>query len=190
MPQDAGKPLHQRGEWRGDLRFLTPSGLEVQYAAAFGPDEHDRASGPFRCRNVRMAEGWEVLQQRVPREASTVGTRDLLEREVCGALAIFKAYARSRHAVLFPLLVGYDLDADEPFVLYPGTRGSQPRPVRPATCAASAPGRPAHHSYVSSESTDSAGRAVGSAARAALSRRAGLAAVAGGAGCDVPAGAA
>ncbi len=119
MPQDGRRPSHQRGKGRGELCFRTPGGLQAQYPAVVGPDEHHRADGPFRRRTVRLAEGWEVVQRRLPREAATAEASDLLEREIRGALVVFRAYQDSRHAVLFPMLAGYDLDADEPFVLYP-----------------------------------------------------------------------
>ncbi len=121
MPQAAERPSRQQGEQerRGELRFHVPGGPQAQYPAVFGPDEHYPGGGPFRWRTVRLAEGWEVRQRLLPREAATTETRDLLEQEVRGALTLVRAYRDNRHAGLFPMLGGYDLDADEPFALYP-----------------------------------------------------------------------
>lgn len=119
LPHDPGALLHGPDQQRGDLWFVTADEFEVQYPVVLGQDDPAAADGPFRQRTIWLGEGWEVVQRRVPRESSSLEARELLEQEVGTALAIARAYAHGRHAALFPLVGGYNLDAEEPFVLYP-----------------------------------------------------------------------
>jgi hypothetical protein len=109
----------QRQDPQPELAFLTPVGTAVTCAAAFGPDEQADGRTPLQCRRVRLDGGREVVQYRLA-EGTTAfpATRDWLEHEIGVTLITWREYGRSEHRVLFPDLVGYNMDAVEPFALY------------------------------------------------------------------------
>jgi hypothetical protein len=118
-PGRAGSP----GEAEGELAFVIPSGLSVRYPAQFVPGTA-AAPPPLRGRMVRVADGWEIVQHLLPHDAARdASARESLERQIGAALAVHRWYGASPQAVLFRPVVGYDIDAEEPFVLYERPRG-------------------------------------------------------------------
>jgi hypothetical protein len=113
------------GESGPALSFRTPSGTWEDWPAEFGPDQSWAA--PFRTRAVTAAAGMLLVQHRLPVETVTIaGAREALEREAGAAVAIARAVGDGPHAAAFLPFVGYQLDVDEPFLLYEVPRG---RPV-------------------------------------------------------------
>ncbi|MEU2182986.1 hypothetical protein [Streptomyces thermolilacinus] len=104
----------------GELAFLTPKGTQMRLPARFGPDleQPGRPGGPPRT--VTLGDR-TVLQYRIgpgdPRAHAA------LERETAAAVTLERRYADQGFGELFTRVVGYDLDAPEPFVLYRITHG-------------------------------------------------------------------
>ncbi|SOD63243.1 hypothetical protein SAMN06297387_109186 [Streptomyces zhaozhouensis] len=109
-----------------ELTYETPGGEPVRFQARFGPDRPLPDRGPTLGRMVRLGRGWVVRQYRLPaRSRGDRRAREALEREVNAAVAVERAHGRGPHAGLFLRVVGHDLDAEEPFVLYePPPRGA------------------------------------------------------------------
>ncbi|MFJ8691570.1 hypothetical protein [Streptomyces roseolilacinus] len=99
-----------------ELSFLTHKGNLVRFAARFGPD-HEPSGRPGRlARTVTLGVDWTVLQYRIaPGDPHAHGA---LEREAAAAVALERRYGHERFGEVFTRVVGYDLDAPEPFVLY------------------------------------------------------------------------
>jgi serine/threonine protein kinase len=104
------------------LRFFAPTGQPVELSVTYGPG---RPAGPgCRVRSVVASRGWNLEQYLVPLEGrSTAGAREGLEREIGAAVAISRRVADTPLRDAFLPFAGYDLDADEPFVLYEPPRG-------------------------------------------------------------------
>ncbi|UED85539.1 hypothetical protein [Streptomyces profundus] len=118
-----------------DLEFDTPTGGPVRFKAEFGPDKVLPFRAPVVGRLVRLGRGWVVRQYRLPRSAqSDLGAREALEHEVNAAVAIERAHQRGEHPGLFLRVVGHNLDAEEPFLLYepPPPRATRLLSARPS----------------------------------------------------------
>ncbi|WOI61822.1 hypothetical protein [Streptomyces fradiae] len=100
----------------GELAFLTPKGGLARFAARFGPDGESagRPGGP--ARTVTLDGDRTVVQYRVaPGDRRALAA---LEREAAAAVALERRYGEMGFREVFTRVVGYDLDAPEPFVLY------------------------------------------------------------------------
>ncbi|MGW8375255.1 hypothetical protein [Streptomyces sp. ODS28] len=118
------------GEGRDELEFFTPRGEVIRLAAEFGQDRHVPGREPVSARYVAMGEGWRVLQYRLPLPArKDHRARDALEREARAALAIERAYGSEVYADVFTRLVGHNLDASEPFLLYAAAPATGTEPL-------------------------------------------------------------
>ncbi|WP_345688003.1 hypothetical protein [Streptomyces coeruleoprunus] len=102
-----------------ELSFLTHKGERLRFGARFGPDREVPGRPARLARRVTLGVDWTVLQYRIP--ASATGdpdTHGALEREAAAAVALERRYGPERYGEVFTRVVGYDLEAPEPFVLY------------------------------------------------------------------------
>ncbi|MEU1375044.1 hypothetical protein ABZ442_15440 [Streptomyces triculaminicus] len=109
---------------KAELVFVTPQGAVHRAQAVLGPDRPRLVRPPVVGRQVRLDGDRRGLQARLP--VAEVGNRaaySLLEAEISAALALHRAYAGTRFRGLFPVPVGHDMNAAEPFVLYAAPRG-------------------------------------------------------------------
>ncbi|MCP9986010.1 hypothetical protein LUX01_04095 [Streptomyces sudanensis] len=120
-PSQPHRPPHrhsrpQARESGGELAFLTHEGDPVRFSARFGADREPPGRPGRLARTVTLGADWTVLQYRVaPGDARAHAA---LEREAAAAVALERRYGRERFGELFTRVVGHDLDAPEPFVLY------------------------------------------------------------------------
>ncbi|GAA3683325.1 hypothetical protein GCM10022224_054860 [Nonomuraea antimicrobica] len=101
------------------LTFVTPEGDEVTWEVEAEP-YHD----PFERRLTLVVQGARLVQRRVPRAAGREREYlyDLLENEArMGARLL--ARLRRAYPPELPRLMGYSMDAEEPFVLLSDRRG-------------------------------------------------------------------
>ena len=106
------------------LRFTDPDGRRHAAEAVVGRELPDLVAGPAVARWITLDGHWNLVQVRLPSiHASTAEAQRALETEVGTALAIRSALRGTGHEERFPVPVGYDMDAAEPFVLYLGPRG-------------------------------------------------------------------
>ncbi|MET9801605.1 hypothetical protein [Streptomyces sp. NPDC006368] len=102
-----------------ELEFFTHTEDPVRFAARFGSDHRPPGRPGLLARGVTLGAGWPVLQYRLPAS----GQRDphayaALEREVAAAVALERRYGGERFGEVFTRLIGFDLEATEPFILY------------------------------------------------------------------------
>ncbi|WP_329021260.1 hypothetical protein [Streptomyces sp. NBC_00690] len=125
-PGDNGAGQSGGARVRHELGFVTPQGGHHTLRVQLGPDRPRLVRPPVLARPVQ-SEDWKGVQVRLP--ASENGNHTaygLLEAETAAALALNRAYGGTRFRGLFPMPVGYDMNAPEPFILYAAPRG---RPV-------------------------------------------------------------
>ncbi|URM89222.1 hypothetical protein LUW75_03465 [Streptomyces sp. MRC013] len=99
-----------------DLAFLTHEGEPVRFAARFGADREPPGCPGRLARTVTLGADWTVLQYRVA--PGDPHAHAALERETAAAVTLERRYGHERFGEVFTRVVGYDLDAPEPFVLY------------------------------------------------------------------------
>lgn len=108
-----------------DLSFTTPSGARHTVPARFGPDLRRVVRPPLLARELLLGDAWKGVQVRLS-AADAAGGHEYhaLETEVGAALMIHRAFSGSPFQGLFPVPVGYDMDAAEPFLIYSEPRGA------------------------------------------------------------------
>ncbi|MFK4226446.1 hypothetical protein [Streptomyces sp. NPDC019890] len=110
-----------------DLTFISQKGTLRSAFARFGPDLPRLVSPPAMARAVQLGDEWKGLQVRLPSSNAKDHTAyGLLETEISTALTLQRAYGTTSFRSLFPVLVGYDMHAEEPYAIYAGPRG---RPI-------------------------------------------------------------
>ncbi|MGW8361146.1 hypothetical protein ACWGK1_11335 [Streptomyces wedmorensis] len=119
---EPGRPPHP---YYQELEFLTQEEVPVRFAVRYGEDHRPPGRAGVLARRVVLGAGWSVLQYRLT--ASAQGdphAYGLLEREVAAAVALERRYGQQKFGAVFARIVGFDLTAAEPFVLYrpPGGR--------------------------------------------------------------------
>ncbi|MCS0635314.1 hypothetical protein NX801_06510 [Streptomyces sp. LP05-1] len=107
------------------LAFTLPSGHRRAAPVRFGPDSRRDPGLPQLVRNGMLDdEGRPCVQVRLAgAEAAHPRARALLDTEAGAVLRMHRTLAGGEYARLFPELIGHDLDADEPFLLYAPPRG-------------------------------------------------------------------
>ncbi|MER6672766.1 hypothetical protein [Streptomyces sp. NPDC000983] len=105
------------------LTFISPQGTRQTVLSRLGGERRRTTPPPLAAHDVLL--GGSV---RAVRLSCTVdGTDDegprKLEAEIRAALCVHRAFYGQPYQSLFPSLVGYDMDAEEPFVLYQAPRG-------------------------------------------------------------------
>ncbi|MFI1189081.1 hypothetical protein [Streptomyces californicus] len=122
-----GRP-ESPGAQRPPLVFTDPGGRQRGVPARFGPPAHRDAALPLRVRRVllgrRERQCVQVFLSQA--DAANPAARALLDTEAGTGLHLARALEGTPYAYLFPTVVGYELDAAEPFLLYAAPRG---RPV-------------------------------------------------------------
>ncbi|MEU2283397.1 hypothetical protein ABZ614_15975 [Streptomyces sp. NPDC013178] len=118
------RPPTGSAEMPPDLSFTTPGGRRHRVPTRFGPDLKRVVRPPLLAREVVLGDAWKGVQVRL----SAVGASDqqeylALETEVGAALEIHRAFGGGPYQGLFPVPVGYDMDAAEPFLIYSEPRG-------------------------------------------------------------------
>jgi serine/threonine protein kinase len=112
------------GPGEDELEFITHKEEFVGFAARFGPDRQLPERPALLTRTVTLGDSWTVLQHRLPLSAlGDPNAYALLEREVGVAMALENRYGPQRYGEVFARMVGFDLDAPEPFILYRITAG-------------------------------------------------------------------
>lgn len=107
-----------------DLSFTTPRGKRHHVPVRFGPDLQRVVRPPHVAREVLLGDAWQGLQVRLcAADAADPHEYQILETEVGVALAVHRAFSGTPFQGLFPVPVGYDMDAAEPFLIYAAPRG-------------------------------------------------------------------
>lgn len=119
------EPLGTNGDQAGGpLRFTDPAGRRHTAWMVPGRELSGLAPAPAVARWVTLDGGYDLVQVRLPAaQARTAEAQRALEAEVGAALDINSALRDTSHEALFPVLIGYDMDVVEPFVLYLGPCG-------------------------------------------------------------------
>ena len=104
---------------QGELEFFTPGGELIRLTARFERERQVPGRERVAARHIVAGQGWRVRQYRLPGSASRdQRAREALERETGAALAVERAHGAEPYAQVFTRLVGHNLDAAEPYVLY------------------------------------------------------------------------
>ncbi|AJF70042.1 hypothetical protein SVTN_28985 [Streptomyces vietnamensis] len=93
--------------------------MPVRFAVRYGEDRRPPGRPGVLARRATLGTGSPVLQYRLA--SSAQGDSDayaLLEREVTAAVALERRYGTAKFSAVFARVVGFDLTAAEPFVLY------------------------------------------------------------------------
>ena len=120
-----------------ELAFTDAGGKEVLLRGRFGPDRTPSADSAVRLRSVRLVEPWhgiepsgitELLQKRivmVPGGRLDWSRYDGLDREISIGLRLSRGYVAPgrEYPPELARLVGYDVDAPEPFAVFLPYRG-------------------------------------------------------------------
>ncbi|MFB7086110.1 hypothetical protein [Streptomyces sp. NPDC056296] len=116
----------QGGPRAATLAFTTPSGRRRVAPVRLGPESRRDPLLPQLVRNGLLDdEGQQCVQVRLATaDAANPGARELLDTEAGTALSLYRALDDTEYAALFPRIIGYDLDAAEPFLLYAAPRGT------------------------------------------------------------------
>ncbi|MCC5033361.1 hypothetical protein DMH02_009060 [Streptomyces sp. WAC 00631] len=107
-----------------ELEFLTPGGEAHRTIARLHTGLRIPGRKPLAARTVTLGDGRRVLQYRLPFSGqSDNAAYGALERQVGAAVALERRYGSERFAEVFTRLVGFDLEAAEPYVLYRAPEG-------------------------------------------------------------------
>ncbi|WP_328510719.1 hypothetical protein OG981_39775 [Streptomyces mirabilis] len=108
------------------LAFTVPSGRRRVAPVRFGPESRRDPLLPQLIRNGLLDdEGQQCVQVRLnAADAANPAARALLDAEAGTALHLHRALDDTEYTALFPRIVGYELDAAEPFLLYAAPRGA------------------------------------------------------------------
>ncbi|MEV8588232.1 hypothetical protein [Streptomyces sp. NPDC051180] len=114
--REPGTPTHP---YYQELEFLTHEEVPVRFAVRYGEDHRPPGRPGVLARRATLGAGWSVLQYRLTASAQDdPRAHGLLEREVAAAIAVERRYGQQKFGAVFPRIVGHDLTAAEPFVLY------------------------------------------------------------------------
>ncbi|WP_232838509.1 serine/threonine-protein kinase [Streptomyces geranii] len=110
------------------LGFTNPSGRRRAARARFGPESRRDPQLPPLIRNVLLddrGQSRRCVQVRLSAaDAAEPVARALLDIEAGTALRLHRLVEGTEFAPLFPRLIGYEPDTDEPFLLYDPPRGT------------------------------------------------------------------
>ncbi|WP_050375233.1 protein kinase family protein [Streptomyces acidiscabies] len=104
---------------KGRLSFLTPQGVRRTEPVTVGEPRRRTVPPPLTARDARLAD--RPVVRLTAADPETGPAR--LEAEARAALTVHRAFGTTPYRSLFPALVGHDMDADEPFLLYEPPRG-------------------------------------------------------------------
>ncbi|WP_435973530.1 hypothetical protein [Streptomyces sp. Qhu_M48] len=119
-PDHLSEPTPPPHPYYQELEFLTAGEARGRFVVRYGEDHQPAARPGFLARRALLGTAAApVLQYRLVASAQAdPQAYGLLEREVAAAVAIERRYGVERFSAVLPRLVGFDLTADEPFVLY------------------------------------------------------------------------
>lgn len=121
------RPAGPEGPADAKLGFTT-SGRRHVARARFGPESRRDPQLPPLIRNALLddrGQGQRCVQVRLSAaDATEPAARALLDTEAGTALRLHRLVDGTEFAPLFPRLIGYELDTDEPFLLYDPPRGA------------------------------------------------------------------
>ncbi|MER5706257.1 hypothetical protein [Streptomyces sp. NPDC002122] len=123
-PDHLREPMSPPHPYYEELEFLTHHEEQVRFTVRYGDDRRPPGRPGVLARRASLGTGWPVVQFRLAASAQAdPGAYGLLEREVEAAVALERRYGAEKFAAVFARVVGFDLTAPEPFVLYRLPRG-------------------------------------------------------------------
>ncbi|WP_340381924.1 hypothetical protein U5640_35620 [Streptomyces sp. SS7] len=109
----------------GELTMVSAQGAPMRVKARFGADLPRMVRPPAVGRRVQLTDDRSGLQVRLPEtELGNDAAQTGMEAEIAAALTLHRAYSGTRYSGLFPVPVGHDVNAAEPFIVYAAPRGS------------------------------------------------------------------
>ncbi|MGW1120433.1 hypothetical protein ACWD5B_25495, partial [Streptomyces tanashiensis] len=118
-PDHLSEPTPPAHPYYQELEFLTHREVPVRFAVRYGEDHRPPGRPGVLARRATLGAGSHVLQYRLASSAQgDPGAYGLLEREVAAAVALERRYGGVKFGAVFARVVGFDLTAAEPFVLY------------------------------------------------------------------------
>ena len=107
------------------LAFTLPSGRRRVTPARFGRESRRDRLLPQLIRNCLLDDDAEqcVQVRLTAADAANPAARALLDTEAGTALHLHRTLDDTEYAALFPRVIGYELDAPEPYLLYAAPRG-------------------------------------------------------------------
>ncbi|WP_329620713.1 hypothetical protein OG357_09290 [Streptomyces sp. NBC_01255] len=123
-PDHLSEPMSPPHPYYEELEFLTHREEPVRFTVRYGDDRRPPGRPGVLARRATLGAGWPVLQFRLAASAQAdPDAYGLLEREVAAAVALERSYGAEKFGSVFARVVGFDLTAPEPFVLYRPPRG-------------------------------------------------------------------
>ena len=123
-PDHLAEPTRPPHPYYEELEFLTHHEEPVRFTVRYGDDRRPPGRPGVLARRATLGAGWPVLQFRLTVSAQTdPHAYGLLEREVAAAVALERRYGAEKFGAVFARVVGCDLTAPEPCVLYRMPRG-------------------------------------------------------------------
>ncbi|MFB7453971.1 hypothetical protein [Streptomyces sp. NPDC056194] len=118
-PDHLSEPTTPTHPYYQELEFRTPWEAPARFAVRYGEDHRPPGRPGVLARRATLGAGVHVLQYRLaPSAQGDPQAYALLEREVEAAVALERRYGGAKFGAVFARIVGFDLTAPEPFVLY------------------------------------------------------------------------
>ncbi|MFG3490782.1 hypothetical protein [Streptomyces sp. NPDC047972] len=120
-PDHLSEPSPPPHPYYRELEFLTPREAQSRFAVRFGEDRRPPGRPGFLARRAVLgAGGVPVVQYRLAPSGAPGDPQAyaLLEREVAASVALERRYGAEKFVGVLTRVVGFDLSAAEPFVLY------------------------------------------------------------------------
>ncbi|MFD5371682.1 hypothetical protein [Streptomyces sp. NPDC127103] len=119
-PDHLSRPSPPPHPYYQELEFLTPREAQSRFVVRYGEDHRPPGRPGFLARRAVLgAGGVPVVQYRLASSAQgDPQAYGLLEREVAASVALERRYGGDRFVGILTRIVGFDLTAAEPFVLY------------------------------------------------------------------------
>ncbi|MFE6333531.1 hypothetical protein ACFVOK_09980 [Streptomyces sp. NPDC057798] len=105
------------------LTFISPQGTRQTVLSRLGAERRRTTPPPLTAHDVLLGGSVRAVRLSGAADGADEEGPRKLEAEIRAALCLHRAFHGSPYQSLFPSLVGYDMDAEEPFVLYQAPRG-------------------------------------------------------------------
>ncbi|MFB7611369.1 hypothetical protein [Streptomyces gardneri] len=123
-PDHLSEPMSPPHPYYEELEFLSHREEPVRFTVRFGDDRRPPGRPGILARRATLGAGWPVLQFRLTASAQAdLHAYGLLEREVAAAVSLERRYGDEKFGAVLARVIGFDLAAPEPFVLYRMPRG-------------------------------------------------------------------